>query len=93
VARNKKHSPEQIIDKLREADALLASGCTVGQVCAALGITKQTFYRWRKGYGGLKADQAERLKELERENTRLRKAVADLTLDKLVLKEVLGKDR
>ena len=93
MASKKKHNPQQIIERLREAEALLASGCTVGQVCAALGITKQTFYRWRKGYGGLKADQAERLKELERENSRLRKAVADLTLDKLVLKEVIEKDR
>jgi transposase-like protein len=93
VARSRKHSPEQIIASLREAEALLASGCTVGQVCAALGITKQTFYRWRKGYGGLEVDQAARLKELERENIRLRKAVADLTLDKLALKEVLEKDR
>lgn len=88
---SKKHSPEQIIERLREAEALLASGCAVGQVCAALGITKQTFYRWRKAYGGLKVDQAQRLKALERENARLRKAVADLTLDKLVLKEVIDK--
>jgi transposase-like protein len=92
MARNRKHSPEQIIEKLREAEALLAGGCTVGQVCAALGITKQTFYRWRKGYSGLKVDQAERLRELERENARLRKAIADLTLDKLVLKEVIEKE-
>ena len=91
MARRKKHNPQQIIERLREAEALLASGCTVGQVCAALGITKQTFYRWRKSYGGLKVDQAQRLKALERENARLRKAVADLTLDKLVLKEVIDK--
>jgi transposase-like protein len=92
MASKKKHSPEQIIERLREAEALLASGCTVGQVCAALGITKQTFYRWRKEYTGLKVDQAQRLKALERENARLRKAVADLTLDKLVLKEVIDKN-
>ncbi len=85
----KKHCPEEIISKLREAEVLLAGDYTIGQICDALRVTKQTFYRWRSEYGGLEADQATRMKELERENTRLRKAVADLTLDKLMLKEVI----
>ncbi len=83
----KRHTAEQIIGKLREAEVALASGRTVLEACRTLGITEQTYYRWRKEYGGLKVDQARRLKELERENSRLRRAVADLTLDKLVLKE------
>ena len=83
----RKHTAEQIIGKLREAEVLLAQGQTVAQVSRALGITEQTYYRWRAEYGGLKVDQAKRLKALERENARLRKAVADLTLDKLILKE------
>jgi putative transposase len=83
----KKHTAEQIIAKLREAEVALASGKAVGEVCRGLAITEQTYYRWRKEYGGLKLDQARRLKELERENGRLRKAVADLTLDKLILQE------
>jgi putative transposase len=73
---------------LREADVALGQGRSVGEVCRNLRITSVTYYRWRKEYGGLKLDQARRLKELERENARLRKAVSDLTLDKLVLKEV-----
>ena len=85
----KRYSAEQIIGKLREAEVLLAKGQKVGQISRALGITEQTYYRWRRGYGGLKVSQARRLKELERENTRLRKAVSDLTLDKLILKEAL----
>jgi putative transposase len=85
----KRYSAEQIIGKLREAEILLAKGQTVGQVSRALGVTEQTYYRWRKEYGGLKVSQAKRLKELERENFRLRKAVSDLTLDKLILKEAL----
>jgi transposase-like protein len=83
----KKHTAEQIISKLREAEVALAKGQTVAQVSRTLGITEQTYYRWRQEYGGLKVDQAKRLKELERENTRLKRAVADLTLDKLILKE------
>ena len=83
----KRHTPEQIIGKLREAEVGLASGHMVPEVCRTLGIAEQTYYRWRKEYGGLKVDQARRFKELERENTRLRRAVADLTLDKLILKE------
>ena len=82
-----KHTVEQIISKLRQAEVELGQGRTMGEVCRSLGVTEQTYYRWRKEYGGLKMDQAKRLKELEQENTRLRRAVADLTLDKLILKE------
>jgi putative transposase len=85
----KRHSPEQIIRKLREADTMLASGQTIGQVVQALAISEQTFHRWRNQYGGMKAEEAKRLKELEQENKRLKKLVADLTLDKDILQEVL----
>ena len=78
----RKHSIEQIIGKLRETEVELAQGRSVAEVCRSLGVTEQTYYRWRKEYGGLKMDQAKRLKVLEQENTRLRRAVADLTLDK-----------
>ena len=83
----KKHTVEQIISKLREAEVQLGRGSTVGDVCRSLGVSEQTYYRWRKEWGGLKLDQAKRLKFLERENGQLRRAVADLTLDKLILKE------
>jgi transposase-like protein len=82
-----KYTVEQIIIKLREAEVALSKGQTVVQVSRSLGITEQTDYRWRNEYGGLKIDQAKRLKELERENARRKRAVADLTLDKLILKE------
>ena len=82
-----RYSAEQIINKLREAEVLLAKGSTASQVCKHIGVSEQTYYRWRREYGGLKVAQAKRLKELEKENTRLRKAVADLTLDKLILAE------
>ena len=84
---SKRYNAEEIIHKLREADVLLAQDKTVAQVCKQLGVTDQTYYRWRKQYGGMKVDQAKRLKELEQENARLKRAVADLTLDKLILKE------
>ena len=87
--KRKRYSVEQIIGKLREAEVLLSQGRTVQEVSRALGITEQTYYRWRKEYGGLKISQARRLKELERENSRLKKAVAELTLDKVILKEAL----
>ena len=87
--KGKKHSPEQIIKKLREADAMIAGGKTIGQVAQALEISEQTFHRWRNQYGGMKAEEAKRLKELEAENKRLKKLVADLTLDKDILKEAL----
>lgn len=83
----KKHPVEQIIHKLREAEVLLSQGKAVAEVCRSLGITEQTYYRWRKEYGGLRMEQARRLKQLEQENTRLRRAVADLTLDKQILLE------
>lgn len=91
--KRKRHSPDQIIRKLREADAMLSQGQLIAQVCQALEVSEQTFHRWRNQYGGMKADQARRLKELEMENTRLKKIVANLSLDKLTLQEVLkGKD-
>jgi transposase-like protein len=84
----KRYTPEQIIRKLREAEVELAKGQSVGTVCKKLGITTNTYYRWRKEYGGLRVDQAKRLKELERENARLKKIVADKELDIAILKEV-----
>ena len=83
----KRFSVEQIINHLREAEVLLARDQTVGEVCRHIGVSEQSYYRWRREYGGLKLDQARRLKDLERENGRLRRAVAELTLEKLVLKE------
>ena len=83
----KRYNAEEIIHRLREADVLLGQGETVGQVCKQLGVVEQTYYRWRKAYGGMKIDQAKRLKELETENARLKRAVADLTVDKLILKK------
>ncbi len=85
----KRYTPEQIIGMLREAEVSLSQGQTVGQVCRILGVSEQSYYRWRKEYGGLRIDQAKRLKDLEKENGRLRRAVSDLTLDKLILKEAL----
>ncbi len=84
----KRHTAEQIIAKLREAEIELAKGQTTVDVVRKLGITEQTYYRWRKEYGGLRVDQARRLKELERENGRLKKLVADQALDNAILKEV-----
>jgi transposase-like protein len=83
----KRFSAEQIIGHLREAEVRLAQGQTVGEICRQIGISEQSYYRWRREYGGLKLDQARRLKDVERENGRLRRAVADLTVEKLVLKE------
>jgi putative transposase len=87
--KRKRHDPEQIIKKLRDADAMLASGKTIGQVCQALEVSEQTFHRWRNQYGGMKAGEAKRLKELEDENKRLKKVVAELALDKDILQEAL----
>jgi transposase-like protein len=84
----KRYTAEQIITKLREAEIELAKGQTTPQVCKKLGISDQTYYRWRKEYGGLRVDQAKRLKQLEQENARLKKLVADLSLDNSILKEV-----
>ena len=86
MARNR-HTSEQIISKLREAEVELAKGTAVAQACKKIGITEQTYYRWRKAYGGLKVDQAKRLKALELENARLKKLLADAELDKAILKE------
>jgi len=84
----KRYTAEQIITKLREAEVELAKGQTTPQVCKKLGISEQTYYRWRKEYGGLRVDQARRLKLLEHENARLKKLVADLSLDNSILKDV-----
>ena len=79
---------EEIMHKLREADVLSGQGQTVAQVCKQLGVTDKTYFRWRKSHGGLRIDQAKRMKDLEAENARLKKAVAELTIDKIILKEV-----
>ncbi len=84
-----RHGPDQIIAKLREADAMLNAGASIGQVCQRLEVTEATFHRWRNQFGGMKAEAAKQLKELEIENRRLKKAVADLILDKQILEEVL----
>jgi putative transposase len=83
----KRFQPEEIISKLHEVEVLLAKGDSVGQVVRRLGVSEQTYYRWRKEYGSLTIDQAKRLKEVEHENTRLKKLVADLSLDNAILKE------
>ena len=85
---SKKHTPEQVIRKLREAEAELASGASVAHVCQKLGVSEPTFHRWRNRYGGMRADDAKRLKDLEAENARLKKLVAELLLDNQMLKEV-----
>ncbi len=86
----KRYTPEQIIGMLREAEVLLSQGEKIGMICRGLGVSEQSYYRWRREYGGLKVAQAKRLKELERENARLRRAVSDLTLDKMILNEALS---
>ena len=83
----KRHKPEDVVAKLRQADVLIAQGQSEGAVIRALGVTEVTYDRWRKEFGGLKTDQVRRMKDLEVENQRLRKAIADLTLDKLILQE------
>jgi transposase-like protein len=83
----RRHTAEQIIAKLREAEVELAKGQAISRVVRRLGITEQTYYRWRKEYGGLRTDQAKRFKELEKENARLKRLVADLSLDNAILKE------
>jgi transposase-like protein len=87
IMARKRFQAEQIIGKLREAEVEISKGQTVGQVAKKLGITEQTYYRWRKEYGGLRTDQAKRLKELEKENARLKKVVANQALDMEILKE------
>ena len=83
----KAFKPEQIIGKLREAEILLSQGATIGEASRKLGITEQTYYRWRREYGGMRVEQAKRLKDFEKENARLKKLVADLSLDNAILKE------
>jgi putative transposase len=83
----KRHKPEEIIAKLRQVDVLASQGTSIADAVRQIGVTEVTYYRWRQEYGGLKLDQVKRLKELELENVRLRRAVSDLTLDKLILKE------
>ena len=85
----KRAKPEEIIAKLREVEVRLSRGETTGQAVRAIGVTEQTYYRWRKEYGGLQVGQAKRMKDMEKENARLRKAVADLMLDKQILEEVI----
>lgn len=88
MTRRKKHTPEQVVRKLQDADRLLAEGRDVADVCRTLQISEQTYYRWRNQFGGLKAADAKRLKELERENTTLKRLLADAELEKVALKEI-----
>ena len=88
--KRKLHTPEQIVKKLREADVAIASGSTVEQVCRQLQISDATYYNWRKQYGQMKLDQVKQLKSLQKENARLKKLVADLSLDKAILEEALS---
>ena len=83
----KRHKPEEIVSKLRQVDVLVSQGRSVAEAVRSIGVTEVTYYRWRQEFGGLKSDQVKRLKNLETENQRLRKAIADLTLDKLILQE------
>jgi putative transposase len=83
----KRHKPEEIVAKLRQVDVLASQGQSIADAVRAIGVTEVTYYRWRQEYGGLKSDQVRKLKDLEAENTRLRRAVSDLTLDKMILKE------
>ena len=84
---SKKHKPEEIIGKLREVEIALAQGISTAEACRRIAVSVQTYYRWRKEYGGLKTDQARQMKDLEKEKLRLRRAISDLTLDKLILQE------
>jgi putative transposase len=84
----KGYTPEQIINKLREAEILLSQGNSIGEASRKIGVSEQTYYRWRKEYGGMRVEQAKKLKKLEKENVRLKKLVADLSLDNSILKEV-----
>jgi transposase-like protein len=86
----KRYKPEQIVNLLRQIEVEIANGKTTPQACKEAEITQQTYYRWRKEYGGLKLDQAKRLKELERENAKLKRLVAELSLEKQILKDVAG---
>jgi len=83
----KKHKPEEVVAKLRQVDVLISQGAPIADAIRSIGVTEVAYYRWRNEYGGLKSDQVKRLKDLETENARLRKAISDLTLDKLILQE------
>jgi len=83
----KRHKPEEIVAKLRQVDVVTSQGMPIADAIRSIGVTEVTYYRWRKEYGGLKSDQVKRLKDLETENSRLRKSISDLTLDKLILQE------
>jgi putative transposase len=87
--RRRRHSPEQIVRMLRDGDAMLSGGKTIGEVCQSLEVSEATFHRWRNQYGGMKAEEAKRLKKLEQENHRLKKLLAEAELDKAILREVL----
>jgi putative transposase len=89
MSAKKHHNSEAIIRKLRQAEVLINEGQSISEICRTLGISDATYYKWRKEYGGMQMDQARRLKELEKENNRLKKAVANLTVDKLILQEVV----
>jgi putative transposase len=88
MARRKAHSPEQVVNLLRQIEVAIANGKTTPQACKEAGIVEQSYYRWRKEYGGLQVDQARRLKELEQENVKLKRLVSELSLEKLVLKDI-----
>jgi putative transposase len=88
MARRKKHTPEQVVNLLRQIEVAVANGKTTSQACKEAEIKEQTYYRWRKEYGGLQVDQARRLKELESENARLKRPVSELSLEKLALKDI-----
>jgi transposase-like protein len=88
MARGKKQSPEQIVNVLRQIEVAIANGKATPLACKEAGVTEQTYYRWRKEYGGLKVDQAKRLKELEQENSKLKRLVAELSLDKQILQDI-----
>jgi transposase-like protein len=88
MAKRRRYSPEQIVMKLREAEVFLSQGQTIAQACKVIEISEQTYYRWRREYGGMDVSQAKQLKELVKENARLKKLVADLSLDNAILKEV-----
>jgi putative transposase len=88
MTRGKRHTPEQIVNVLRQIEVAIANGKTTPAACKEAGLTEQTYYRWRKEYGGLKVDQAKRLKELEQENSKLKRLVAELSLDKQILQDI-----
>lgn len=91
MPKGKKHTPEQIVRHLRDAEAHLAAGRTVGQICQEIGVSEQTYYRWKKQYAGLQSDQVRELKQLQEENGRLKKLVAELSLDKAILQDIAAK--